>query len=346
MRDAHLSWAVGLAEEAERHLDGLDQAAWLDVLECELDNLRAALEWAITSRNAEAGLRLASITSGSMWTWRSHVPEGQRWLQRLLATPAEVAASVRAKGLLAAGRVDFQGGQWPRGVDRCAESRDLYREVGDGAGEARALIWLAFNRWGIADNDEIGDVLAAAIDVARRAERPLETAIALGLSGTWWSLRDLRHAQELVEEGGLMMERAGNNPNWLAHSYEFRALVAYLQRDYERARGLLASALPIYLQISNRVCSAHCLETTAALAAATGRPDVGAELLGAAERMRELLGTAAPPYERIVRERGVADVTRALDDDASATAWTRGRDLAFEDAMARARALAGRAPGK
>ena len=243
VRDAHLSWAVGLAEEAERHLDGLDQAAWLDVLECELDNLRAALEWAITSRNAEAGLRLASITIGSLWTWRSHVPEGQRWLQRLLATPAEVAASVRAKGLLAAGRVDFQAGQWPRGVDLCAQSRDLYREAGDAAGEARALIWLAFNRWGIEDDDEIGDVLAAAIDVARRAERPLETAIALGLSGTWWSLRDLDRAQELVEEGGLLMERA-ENPNWLAHSYEFRALVAYLQRDYERARDLLASALP------------------------------------------------------------------------------------------------------
>jgi predicted ATPase/class 3 adenylate cyclase len=342
VRDAHLAWAVGLAEEAEQHLDGLEQAAWLDRLERELDNFRTALEWAISSRNAESGLRLASITMGSFWTWRSHVPEGQRWLQRLLATPAEVAVNVRAKGLLAAGRVDFQAGQWPRGVDLCAQSRDRYREVGDGAGEARALIWLAFNRWGIADTDEIGDVLTAAIAVAQRAERPLETAIALGLSGTWWSLRDLRHAQELVEEGGLLMKRA-ENPNWLAHSYEFRALVAYLQRDYQRTRDLLASALPIYLQISNRVCGAHCLETTAAMAAATGSPDVAAELLGAAERMRELLGTAAPPYERIVRERGVADITRALDDNAAATAWTRGRDLAFEDAMARARALAERA---
>jgi non-specific serine/threonine protein kinase len=65
VRDAHLSWAVGLAEEAERHLDGLEQAAWLDVLERELDNLRVALEWAITSRNAAAGLRLASITTAA-----------------------------------------------------------------------------------------------------------------------------------------------------------------------------------------------------------------------------------------------------------------------------------------
>jgi predicted ATPase/class 3 adenylate cyclase len=336
VRDAHLSWAVGIAEEAERHLDGLEQATWLDLLERELDNLRAALEWAITSGNAEAGLRLASITVGSLWTWRSHVPEGQRWLQRLLATPADVAVSVRAKGLLAAGRVDFQAGQWDRGMRLCAQSRELYREAGEAAGEARALIWMAFNRWGIEDDDEIGDIIAAAIDVARRGERPLETAIALGLSGTWWSLRDLDRAQQLVEEGGLLMEGA-ENPNWLAHSYEFRALVAYLRGDYPRARELLSSALPLYLQIGNRVCSAHCLETTAALAAATGRPDVGATLLGAAERMRERLGTAAPPYERIVRERGVDAVKAAVDQKATARAWELGRELGYEAAMARAR---------
>ena len=339
VRDAHLSWAIGLAEEAERHLDGLDQAAWLDVLECELDNLRAALEWAITSRNAEAGLRVASITSGSMWTWRSHVPEGQRWLQRLLTTPAEVAPSVRAKGLLAAGRVDFQAGQWPRGVDLCAQSRDLYRGVGDGAGEARALIWLAFNRWGIADNEEIGDVLTAAIEVARRAERPLETAIALGLSGTWWSLRDLHHAQELVEEGGLLIQRA-ESPNWLAHSYEFRALVAYLQRDFERARALLASALPIYLQISNRVCSAHCLETTARWPPGAGptpeqscwAPPSGCASCSARQHppTNGSCASAASPRSKLPSSRHAA------------RAWHRGRDLAYEDAMARARALVSR----
>ena len=58
--------------------------------------------------------------------------------------------------------------------------------------------------------------------------------------------------------------------------------------------------------------------------------------------MRERLGTAPPPYERIVRERGVADITEALDADAAATAWQRGRDLTFEDAMAHALALATR----
>ena len=208
----------------------------------------------------------------------------------------------------------------------------------DGAGEARALLWLAFNRWGTEDSQEIGDAFAAAIDAARRAKRPLETAIALVFSGMWWAPRDLDRAQELVEEAGLLIQRA-ESPNWLAHSYELRALVAYLRGDVERAHALMSNALPIYLQIGNRGCSTHCLESTAAVVAAGGRPDAGAELLGTAERMRESLGVAPPPYERIVRERGIGVVKAALEPDTAARAWHRGRELGFEDAMARAHAL-------
>ncbi|HYI17299.1 MAG TPA: hypothetical protein VD836_01255 [Solirubrobacteraceae bacterium] len=56
--------------------------------------------------------------------------------------------------------------------------------------------------------------------------------------------------------------------------------------------------------------------------------------------MREQPGAAAPPYERIVRERGVDAVRTALDQEATARAWKLGRELGFEAAMARARALA------
>ena len=116
------------------------------------------------------------------------------------------------------------------------------------------------------------------------------------------------------------MMKGAENPNWLAHSYEFRALVAYLRGDYARARELLSSALPLYLQIGNRVCSAHCLETTAALAAATGRPDVGATLLGAAERMRELLGhhgAAVRAHRAGARRRRRQDRPRSGDNRAA-----------------------------
>jgi hypothetical protein len=153
----------------------------------------------------------------------------------------------------------------------------------------------------------------------------------------WWASRDLNRAQELVEEAGLLIERA-ESPNWLAHSYELRALVAYLQGDLERTHTLLSNASPIYLQIGNRGCSTHCLESAAAVVAGE-RPDATAELLGTAEQMREYLRVAPPPYERIVRERGIGSVRAALKPQIAERAWQRGRELGFEDAMARAHAL-------
>src|SRR5207237_867951 len=50
-RQKHLAYFLGLAEQAEPHLRGRDQVRWLDRLEAEHDNLRAALEW---SQTAEA----------------------------------------------------------------------------------------------------------------------------------------------------------------------------------------------------------------------------------------------------------------------------------------------------
>ena len=338
-RDAHLNWAVGLAEEAERHLDGLDQAAWLDRLECELDNLRAALEWAITSRNAEAGLRLASITIGGMWAWRGHVPEGQRWLQRLLATPAEVAAPARAKGLLAAGRVDFQAGQWTRGAQLCEQSCELFRATGDGAGEARALLWLAFNRWGTEDSQEIGDAFAAAIDVARRAERPLETGIALGFSGMWWSLRDLDRAQKLVEEAGQLIQRA-ESPNWLAHSYEIRALVAYLRGDVERARALIVERVAD-LPPDRQPRLQHALSgVDRGRGGCRGPARTSAQSCWARPSECASCSVWRPrPTSASCANAASAIVKAALEPDTAARAWSRGRELGFEDAMARAHAL-------
>src|SRR5690349_9770242 len=88
-----------------------------------------------------------------------------------------------------------------------------------------------------------------------------------GFSSMWWAQSDLDRAQKLVEEAGLLIQQA-ESPNWLAHSYELRALVAHLRGDVERAHALISNALPIYLQIGNRGCSTHCLESTAAVMAA------------------------------------------------------------------------------
>ena len=109
VRDRHLAYFLLLSEEAEPYLRSAEQAAWLDRLDTELDNLRLALEWSL-ARRVEEGLRLAAAL---FWFWhiRGHAREGGEWLVQLLAAgqwPPEQTISpnrrlTRARALITAG---------------------------------------------------------------------------------------------------------------------------------------------------------------------------------------------------------------------------------------------------
>ncbi|HEY9230648.1 MAG TPA: NB-ARC domain-containing protein, partial [Blastocatellia bacterium] len=101
LRQQHAAFYVALAEEAEPELKGSWQVAWLERLEREHRNLRAALQWARESGNLEAGLRL----SGALWRFwrvRDHFSEARAWLEEFV-TRAEASGDLtaaRAKALM------------------------------------------------------------------------------------------------------------------------------------------------------------------------------------------------------------------------------------------------------
>jgi predicted ATPase len=70
MQRRHLSWYLGLAEQADGKLRGPEQQVWLDRLEAEHDNLRAALEWSKRDPN-HAGMMLRLATA-LLWFWQFH----------------------------------------------------------------------------------------------------------------------------------------------------------------------------------------------------------------------------------------------------------------------------------
>ncbi len=81
VRRRHAEYYVTLAQRADLELQGASQAEWLERLEREHDNLRAALSWLLDRGEAETVLRAATAV-WRFWQTRGHYSEGQLWLER------------------------------------------------------------------------------------------------------------------------------------------------------------------------------------------------------------------------------------------------------------------------
>ncbi len=103
VRQRHASYVLSLVEKAESHLYGPEQVGWLNRLDLELPNIRAALGWLRDRERAEEGLRLV-MQPGRFWWRRGHLDEGRSWLDTFLAMPPISGASLaRVRALVLAG---------------------------------------------------------------------------------------------------------------------------------------------------------------------------------------------------------------------------------------------------
>jgi tetratricopeptide (TPR) repeat protein len=86
LRNQHLAYFLDLAEQADNENHGPNQIEWLDRVQTEHDNYRAALDWGVSSQKTEAALRLLCALS---WGWglRDHTSERESWFDRIRAQP-------------------------------------------------------------------------------------------------------------------------------------------------------------------------------------------------------------------------------------------------------------------
>ena len=130
-RAAHRDYYLALAEAAAPQLIAHDQAAWLDRLDAELGNLRAAIAFSLTQPDPEPGLRLAASLR-VYWRVRGHAAEGADALQTLLDAPAAQGTTLpRARALAAAANLLQQTGGYAIAEDYCQEALAIARAAGD-----------------------------------------------------------------------------------------------------------------------------------------------------------------------------------------------------------------------
>ena len=254
-RSRHAAFFLSMAEQAEPELFTSQQVLWLDRLESDYDNFRAAMTWALESGQGETALRIA-VALTWFWIWHRHVSDGQDWLERAVLHSGDAPRTLRAVGLAKAAMLhakklkDFE-----RSHGWLEESLRLCQEAEWTEGTVEVL-WVAglvawfegeFNRMAKCFED-LSPLLEGVehtpmMDVLVAATHRFEGSTAL-------SHGDNQHATDLFEQGLAFARKAGG------HFFTAYALVtlggrALDETDYERAASLYEESLPMFHAIDD-----------------------------------------------------------------------------------------------
>jgi predicted ATPase len=207
--ELHAAYVLRLAEEAETLLSGPAQGTWVDRLELELANVRAALHWFCARGDPEwRGLRLASAL-WRFWWMRSYFAEGRGQLRALLDVAGESApAGLRARGLQALGQLAFRQGDRTEAQDVLEQALAAARESGDQVSISLALRSLGRLAIDAGQHREARRHLEAALEIERSLDHRAGLPWTLTYLG-WVALfdGDAAEATTLLEEG-LVISRA------------------------------------------------------------------------------------------------------------------------------------------
>jgi predicted ATPase/class 3 adenylate cyclase len=249
----HANFFLALAEQAEARLESAGQVQWMNRMELEHDNLRAALEWCNTAQaTAETCMRLAGAL-GLFWEVRGYFSEGRERLAALLLTDlAQGRTAARARLLARAAELAYRQSDYPATTSFAGESQAIYRELGDKQGIASALIKLGNAATEVGDYATATGFLEEALKIWRELEDKHGTARAL-ISLGWVALRPGNHplAKELLVEALALSRELGDTRSI---GFELSGLgeVALRQGDTMRATQLVEESLELRRQLGNK----------------------------------------------------------------------------------------------
>jgi predicted ATPase/DNA-binding XRE family transcriptional regulator len=332
-RTRHASYFVALAERAQPQLWKTDQLEWLDLLESESDNLRAALSWTVERGHGEVGLRL-SVALQRFWSVRGYLEEGRRWLETALSACPSPEPAIRAQALHGIGRMALQQGDRTLADRVLQESLALRQSLDDKGGMAASLQGLAEVALWERDYERAAMLCTESVALRRELDDKQGLATSLNISGLVETQRgDHEQALALHEEGLAVARQVGDK--WaVAVHLDNLGWATLGQGGHERAARLFGEALKLNSELGEKWLSADCLDGLARVASVHGSPIRAARLWGAAKASSEGIGALAAPLDQTAYDRHVAAARAQLDEAAFDTAWTEGRSLTFEQAVA------------
>jgi predicted ATPase/tRNA A-37 threonylcarbamoyl transferase component Bud32/Tfp pilus assembly protein PilF len=371
-RRAHAAYCLVLAEEGGSELTPAQRAGWLARCDLELDNYRAALEWATRTREVEWGLRLGAALH-PFWHARGHYSEGRERLGALLRLPSDPAGKTRSRALNAAAYMATSQSDFASARALTEESLAICRNLRDTAGVITALNTLAFIERILGSmvqartmfeeclklSEATGDdraVARALINLGQfllkyqndpAAARPMHEK-ALSIFERLNSLDDIamalshlgdvaRHlgdpiAAQAKYERALAISR-GLGDRW-AVALTLVDLGELMSAQGEARLGLemLAQALGLVRELGYRLGIARVLDAFARSAARRGHAERALRLAGAADAIRGALRAPLFQSDEVALARALDPARQALGTAASAVTMD-GRSMSIENAI-------------
>jgi len=333
-RRRHRDWYLALAAEAEPHLTGRGQKEWLDRLETEHDNFRAALEYSKGAADGEAPeLRLVGAL---YWFWflHGHWSEGRRRLESALARGDGADPAALPKAMQGAMFFAWRQGDSSRAVTLGEQGLAVCAGQRDEQGRARLLTWLALAALQRDAGRQAAAWAAESLDVARTLGDKWLLSLALGNLGTVARHEgDYNRASEYYGEC-LSLAREVDDNFRISYSLRNIGIVALHQGNYDRARAAYKESLIVGRDIGDRWVAEECFLGLAGVASLRGEHEQAARLLGVADGLREALGHRLSPVDQADYEQCVARTRAGLGDVRFAAAVALGKAMPLDDAIA------------
>lgn len=336
LRDRHCTYYTRVVDEAARDAFGPDQAARLHALGRDHANLRAALDFALTSPGDSALALHLAATAWFYWAACGQLLEGKRWLDRALGRSSDNSAD-RCQALWASAFIAVLQGEHDEAVDLADEAIRVARELDDRRGEAPALHvrGLAALFAGDLALAEVRFDEATRAYADARAESGLASLLLVhrGLSALFDDR--LGEATTLVDQARQICLARGDG--WvLSYALQALAMIDFVRGDISSTSRLVTESLGLKRALNDTLGIAVGMDMLSWVAAADLRFERAATLMGAAHRVWGGVGEPVFGSKNFAALRTRADeaVRRHADPQARAEAYERGTLFDVEQAIA------------
>ena len=337
VKESHAGYYLALAERAEPELIGSRQETWLELLDAEIDNLRAALSWSLNEaggeERAELGLRAAAALGQF---WQLHGPgEGRAWLEAALERDQVGSSAVRAKALSGLGWIVLFQGDHELTVAALEEAMELYRDLGDLSGEAIALAPLGY---AAVHAGEIERFPALSEQCEALLQKPLNRHAAayllIFLGMVSLEAGHYERTVALLEESRTLF-RALGDLRGVCMSGFILGMTELKQGNLQRGTAVLEEGLPLTQRTKDKLGSAYYLMGMGGVAVERGQPVRAARLWGAAEALRKVIGLPLSYFDLAHSgyEARLAAARSQLEEAIWEAAWSEGWAMSPEQAI-------------